>query len=159
MEEFAHLTNRYVVTRKRMDLSGFITVSFSGVAALLFVLGFVIPFFWFFEDPMILLAGYGSLALIVIAFVLNVKKGSHIVGMIMIPIGGYGIFFGYNSLRIWSAELAKNANDPNFMTNFSGQDDFAVSVIITGSVLLVMGLFSIIRRLNRFKKIERKSAI
>ncbi|MGI0041150.1 MAG: hypothetical protein ACRD94_04200 [Nitrosopumilaceae archaeon] len=159
MEELSHLANRYVVTRKCMDLRGFFTISFSGVAALLFVLGFVIPFFWFSGDPMILLAGYGSLAIIVIIFVLNVKKGSHIVGLIMIPMGGYAIFFGYNSLRIWSAELATNANDPDFMSNFSGQDDFAVSVIITGSVLLGMGLFSIIRRLNRIKKIERKTAI
>ena len=159
MEEFGHLTNRYVVTRKYMDLRVFITIVFSCVASLLFVLGFVIPFFWFFENPMILLAGYGSLALIVIAFVLNIKKGSHIVGLIMIPMGGYGIFFGYKLLNYWSTELAKNANDPIFITNFSGQENLAVSVIITGSVLMVMGLFSFIRRLNRLKKIERKSAI
>lgn len=142
-----------------MDLRGFVTIMFSGVAAILFVLGFVIPFYGFFGDPIVFLAGYASLMLIVIAFVLNVKTGSHIVGLTMVPMGGYGIFFGYNSLKFWSAELAANAGDPDFMGNFSGQTNFSISVIITGSVLLAMGLFYIIRKLSKIKKIERKSAI
>jgi hypothetical protein len=60
-----------------VNSKGFVTIIISGIAALLFVLGFVTPFYWFLGDPMIFLAGYASLMLIVIAFVLNVKTGSH----------------------------------------------------------------------------------
>jgi len=142
-----------------MDSRGFVTIMFSGVAAMLFVLGFVVPFYGFFGDPIVFLAGYASLVLIGIAFVLNVKKGSHILGLTMIPMGVYGIFFGYNSLKFWSAELAANAGDPDFMGNFSGQTNFAISVIITGSVLLAVGLFSTMQKLSKIKKVARKSAI
>jgi hypothetical protein len=50
------------------------------------------------------------------------------------------------------AELAKNAGNSYFMGNLSGQNDFAISVIMTGLVLFTMGIFSTIRKLNKIKK-------
>ena len=141
-----------------MKLRKFITILFSGTSGIFFVCGFVLPFYGFTEDERILLLGYVAIILISIAFALNVRTGSRLVSITMISMGGYAVLFGYNLFRIWSVSLAANANDPDYMTNFSGQDDFAVSIIITGSALLVLGFYSIIKRLTQ-TKIEKKSAI
>lgn len=142
-----------------MNSRGFITITFSGIAVLLFILGFVVPFNWFFGgDPAILLAGFVSLVLIVIAFVLNLKEGSNIVGSIMTLMGSYGIFFSANSwIRYFSEDLVAHANDPDFVYNTSGYDEQLTFVIVISSFILSMGLYSLVKRFSKPRKIENKS--
>ena len=124
------------------------------VSSTAFVRGTIIPSLFGFDPPIEIYLHIISLVFIFTAFVFTWKIGSYLIGSILAVIGGTYVYYGFNATKTW-LEFSK----PDTLSNFTGYNDFAVGVIITGSVLLGMGVFSIIRRLNRIKKIERKSAI
>ena len=156
-EEFARLVNRYLLETRNVDSRGFVTFIFSSVAGILFILGFVLPFYSFVGDTTIFLTGDVSLVLIVVAFTLNLKNGSSLVGSVMTPMGVYGIFYGVNSW-IGFLKVVVHADDPDFIYNTSGLDEYIILVLAISSVFIAMGLFTILRRLTKIKKIEKKSA-
>jgi len=136
-------------------------MTFSGVSALLFILYYVIiPFSGLGLDPYFLLAGPVSLVLIIIAFALNLRNGSFVAGLAMTSMGAYSIFFGiYTWTRYFIEDALSLAVDPDYLYNTSGYDEQLTLEFVISSVIVSMGLYSLLRRLNKTWKIEKKSPV
>lgn len=143
-----------------MNAQGFLTLVFSGVSALLFILYYVIiPFSGLGLDPMFLLAGPVSLVLIIIAFALNLRKGSFLVGLVMISASAYSIYFNVETWIKYFMEDSGYSTDPDFVYNSSGYDEYLTIELAIGSVVLAMGLYLLVKRLNKSMKIEKRSPV
>lgn len=144
-----------------MSPKGFLTLIFSGVSVLLFILYYVIiPFSGLGLDASFLLAGPISLVLIIIAFALNLRKGSFLVGLAMTSMGSYSIFFGiYTWTRYFIEDALRLAVDPDYLYNTSGYDEQLMLEFVISSVVVSMGLYLLLRRLNKTWKIEKKSPV
>ena len=136
-------------------------MTFSGVSALLFILYYVIiPFSGLGLDLYFLLAGPVSLVLIIIAFALNLRNGSFVAGLAMTSMGAYSIFFGiYTWTRYFIEDALSLAVDPDYLYNTSGYDEQLTLEFVISSVIVSMGLYSLLRRLNKTWKIEKKSPV
>lgn len=144
-----------------MDLRGFVTMTFSGIAAFLFTLySVIIPFSGLGLDPMFLLAGPVSLILIIIAFALNLRNGSFVVGLAMTSMGLYSILFGiYTWIRYFLEDALSLGVDPDYLYNTSGYDEQLMLEFVISSVIVSMGLYLLLRRWSKTWKIEKKSPV
>lgn len=135
-------------------------MTFSGIATFLFILySVIIPFSGLGLDPYFLLAGPVSLVLIIIAFALNLRNGSFVAGMAMTSMGTLSILFAIHTWMKYFLEDSAYANDPDFVYNTSGYDEYLTLVLAVSSVILSMGLYSLLKRLSKPTKIEKKSPL
>lgn len=144
-----------------MNAQGFLTLVFSGVSALLFILySVIIPFSGLGLDSSFLLAGPVSLVLIIIAFALNLRNGSFVVGVAMTSMGTFSIYFTVDTwIRYFLEDAISLAVDPDYLYNTSGYDEYLTLVLTVSSIILTMGLYSLVKRLSKPMKIGKKSPV
>jgi len=121
-------------------------------SAILFIRASIIPFFAVYGDPLdeMLMSAF-SLVFIFAAFILIIKKGSFIVGSVMASIGA---FYIYNGNRMLGLVL----RDAQYIPYPEGMINANVYTMITGVIILALGIFSIIRRAEeRSSKTKRVS--
>ena len=97
-----------------------------------------------FETMFMPLMAIGKLSLpffIIGLFVLNVKNGSYVVGILFLIIGSTVIISGFDSYETWKILLEENAEDHRFQNNFSGQMSLHMSSIIEGILILSAGMY------------------
>jgi|CXWL01.1.fsa_nt_gi uncharacterized membrane protein len=128
-----------------MHLKDFLNYGFCGVSIILFIRASIIPFFAVYGDPFDeIFMSIVSLSLIVTAFVITIKNGSHITGSIMMIIGGFYIWNGYRMLMTISEQFAENSEAmPLINVN--------MYTIIIGTLLVGLGIFSIIKKMKTKK--------
>lgn len=118
----------------------FLSYVFCGISLTLFIRASIIPLFAVFGDPGDeMFMSVISLAFVGAAFVLSIKKDSHIVGPIMIVIGGYYIWNGYRLLMMISENLDQ-------IPEISGLVNVNIYTIYLGSILIGLGSLLIIRK-------------
>ena len=144
-----------------MDSRGFFTMMFSAASVVLFIIYYgIIPFAGLGLDVMFLLAGPVSLVLIIIAFTLNLRNGSFVVGLTMTSRGAYSIFFGiYTWTQYFLEDPLRLATDPDYLYNTSGYDEQLMLEFVISSVIVSMGLYLVLRRWSKTRKIEKKSPV
>lgn len=131
-----------------MQLKSFLNYGFCGVSVALFIRASVIPFFAVYGDPFDeMFMSIVSLSLIVTAFAITIKNGSHITGSIMIIMGSFYIWNGYRMLMTISEQFAENSE-------VAALSNVNMYTIVIGAILVGLGIFSIIRKIKT-KNINR----
>lgn len=133
-----------------MQVKDFLNYGFCGVAVALFIRASITPFFAVYGDPLDeMFMSIASLSLIVAAFAITIKNGSHITGSIMIIMGSFYIWNGYRMLMMLSEQFAGNYD----VVALSNVDMYTM---IIGIILIGSGIFSIIRKIKT-KNINRSA--
>lgn len=102
----------------------------------------------------ILVGGILSLVLIFAAFALTIKKGSGIVGSIMIIMGTFFVYSGYQSFRLLLDTFATTASNDGadavsiLVFNVSGMVDYLIATVILGTMMVALGTMTIMRYLR-----------
>jgi len=102
--------------------------------------------------------GKFSLPLFIIGlFVLNVKNGSYVVGILFLVIGSTVMISGFDSYETWRILLEENADDQRFQGNFSKQLPHHTFSIIEGILILSAGMYFTIQYLRKRKWTRMKT--
>ena len=116
-----------------MQLKGFVTYAFVGVSAILFIRASIIPLYAVYGDPDDeIFMSLVSLLFIAPAFAFSIKKGSYIIGSIMLIIGGYYIWNGYRLLVMVSEKFAEDSNVSSLV-------NINIYTMILGIILVALG--------------------
>lgn len=119
------------------------------VSAVLFIRASIIPFFAVYGDPLDeMFMSVFSLAFISAAFALIAKNGSFIVGSVLISIGA---FYLYNGNRMLGLVL----HDVEYIPYPEGMINASAYTMIIGVIVLAVGIFSIIRRVEESSRAKR----
>jgi len=112
------------------------------LSAILFIRASIIPFFAVYGDPLDeMFMSALSLTFISAAFALTAKKGSFIVGSVMASIGAFYIYNGNRMFGLITEEIGKDPNSQGIVST-------NVYTMVVGVIVLALGIFSIIRRLE-----------
>lgn len=120
------------------------------LAAIFFVIG--LPYLSHGEDYRnALVGGILSLVLIFAAFALTVRTSSGIVGFIIIIIGAFYVYFGYQSFRLLFNNIANTANIDGasgvatLLSNISVMVDYLFATVIFGTMMVALGTMTVMR--------------
>jgi hypothetical protein len=133
-----------------MQLKDFLNYGFCGASVALFIRASIIPFFAVYGDPFDeMFMSIVSLSLIVAAFAITIKSGSHITGSIMITTGGFYIWNGYRMLMMISEQFAGNSE-------VAALSNVNMYVIMMGTILVGLGIFSVMRKMKTKISIDQR---
>ncbi|AFU58018.1 hypothetical protein Ngar_c10760 [Candidatus Nitrososphaera gargensis Ga9.2] len=124
------------------------------LAAIFFVIG--LPYLSHGEDYRnALIGGILSLVLIFTAFALTIRRGSGIVGFIMIIIGAFYVYYSHQSFRLLLNSIANTATNDGtsslatLLSNVSGMVDYLFATVIVGTMMVALGTMTIVRYFRR----------
>ena len=125
-----------------MQVKDFLNYGFCGVSVALFIRASIIPFFVVYGDPFDeMFMSIVSLSLIVAAFAITIKNGSHITGSIMMIMGSFYIWNGYRMLMMISEQFAGNSE-------VAALSNVNMYTIMMETILVGLGIFSIMRKMK-----------